>query len=93
MKLFLFATMLFTISTLAMADDEVFTFTNKMGTVTFNHTAHQTREAQNCAACHPPFEQKYDDAVLVKDLAHSTCKACHTERTGGPTKCKDCHVK
>ncbi|HAZ13746.1 MAG: hypothetical protein A2X86_10150 [Bdellovibrionales bacterium GWA2_49_15] len=92
MKLFLLATMIFS-TTFAMADDEIFSFTNKMGTVTFNHTAHQTREAQNCAICHPAFAQEYDDAVSIKDVAHATCKACHTERAAGPTKCTGCHVK
>ncbi len=92
MKALLLFSMIFA-TTFAMADDEIFTFTNKMGTVTFNHTAHQTREAQNCSLCHPAFPQEYNDAVLVKDAAHATCKACHTERAAGPTVCKACHIK
>ena len=70
--------------------DQVLVFTNKMGTVSFNHTKHQSAFA--CGSCHPPFEQKYDDAVLIKDAAHQTCKTCHAANNG-PTVCKDCHKK
>lgn len=73
-----------------MESDGVFTFETKMGTVTFDHTAHQ--EAWSCDACHPAFPQKYDDSISIKDEAHKTCKACHQEN-GGPTSCKTCHVK
>ena len=75
------------------AEDQVFTFTNKKGTVTFQHTAHQNRlgGAESCASCHPAFEQKYNDNVLVMKIAHVTCKACHEEREVGPQDCTDCH--
>ena len=78
------------------ADDQVFKFTNKMGTVTFNHSAHQLR-VDDCSKCHPPFEQKYDDNVLIKDNAHKTCIACHKEHAQNghpaPVKCTECHQK
>jgi hypothetical protein len=71
-------------------EDEIFVFNNKMGAVTFNHSAHQA--AFDCSSCHPPFEMKYDDDVSTKKEAHITCKNCH-KAENGPTGCKDCHVK
>ncbi|PLY06011.1 MAG: hypothetical protein C0622_01385 [Desulfuromonas sp.] len=78
--------------------DEV-TFTPKMGTVTFNHAAHQgltdcatchhTGEFAQCSSCHGVT----DDAPKAKDAFHTLCKDCHKESAKGPTKCKECHVK
>jgi predicted CXXCH cytochrome family protein len=71
----------------------------KMGTVTFNHAAHQERvpdcktchhkgvEAGACRSCHDGTK-----APSMKDAAHKLCKDCHKEK-GGPTSCKDCHKK
>lgn len=71
-----------------------------MGTVTFQHTAHQAKvadctechhkgvEAGKCTACHG-----VDAAVpKAKDAFHKLCKDCHKAQNG-PTKCKGCHVK
>jgi hypothetical protein len=75
-------------------------FEAKMGTVTFNHAAHQANVA-DCTACH----HKGMDAGACrschgvdpaapksKDAFHKQCKDCHKEK-GGPTGCKDCHQK
>ena len=74
-------------------------FTPKMGTVTFNHTAHQgltdcatchhTGDYAQCNSCHDVAQ----NAPKVKDAFHKLCKDCHVEQNNGPTKCKECHVK
>ena len=75
-------------------------FDTKMGTVTFDHAAHQTRvadcqtchhkgvDAGTCKSCHG-----VDPAApKLKDAFHTMCKGCHQDK-GGPTGCKDCHKK
>jgi mono/diheme cytochrome c family protein len=74
-------------------------YTPKMGTVTFNHAAHQGRT--DCATCH--HNEGFDQckschgvdakAPKAKDAFHKTCKSCHKELKKGPTKCKECHIK
>ena len=74
-------------------------FTPKMGTVTFNHTAHQGRT--DCTTCHHTGEfsqckscHGVDSAApKAKDAYHKTCKNCHKKLKKGPTKCKECHIK
>ncbi len=83
--------------------EEHFVFTNKMGTVTFEHQAHYTDGKyginNQCLPCHGKgdgfFTRSFDDSVLVKDLAHNICKTCHTNsgNPNAPTVCKNCHVK
>ncbi len=71
----------------------------KMGTVTFNHTAHQ--QVGDCATCHHTGDYSQckschgvdDNAPKAKDAYHNLCKNCHKERNQGPTKCKECHIK
>lgn len=63
----------------------------KMGKVTFNHKQHQER-LQDCTKCHASKEGG-KIAGFGKDVAHKTCKGCHTEMKKGPTSCKDCHKK
>lgn len=70
-----------------------------MGTVTFNHAAHQAKvsdcktchhkgvEAGACRSCHDGTK-----APKAKDAFHKRCKGCHKEQNG-PTKCKECHKK
>ena len=72
----------------------------KMGTVTFQHAAHQARiadcktchhngvEAGACRSCH----DAKPEAPKAKDAFHKLCKDCHKAQNG-PTSCKDCHVK
>ena len=72
----------------------------KMGTVTFQHQAHQGRvadcktchhngvEAGACRSCHGV----KPEAPKAKDAFHKVCKDCH-KKENGPTKCKGCHVK
>ncbi len=71
----------------------------KMGTVTFNHTAHQ--EVSDCATCHHKGVEAGScrschgvDAAApdMKKASHDMCKGCHKEK-GAPTGCKDCHKK
>lgn len=74
-------------------------YTPKMGTVTFNHTAHQSRT--DCATCHHSGDYAQckschgvdEKAPKTKDAYHKTCKSCHKELKKGPTKCKECHIK
>ena len=93
-----------TFSCFAAEGDQIFTFTNKKGTITFNHTAHKTRAAgkdkkveEGCAKCHSDeagIPKKFDDGVSLMKQGHSVCKKCHTESGGAaPTKCDDCHKK
>jgi cytochrome c553 len=74
-------------------------FTPKMGTVTFNHTAHQG--LTECATCHHTGDYAQckschgvnDNAPKAKNAFHKLCKDCHKESKKGPTKCKECHIK
>jgi len=73
----------------------------KMGTVTFQHAAHQGKvadcttchhkgvEAGKCTSCHGVDAA----APKVKDAFHNQCIECHKKEAAGPTKCKECHVK
>jgi len=70
-----------------------------MGTVTFNHAAHQDR-ITDCATCHHQGELTtchtcHDGkaAPKAKKVFHDNCKGCHVEQKSGPTKCKECHIK
>lgn len=72
------------------AKSSIFVFKNKKGSVIFQHKLHQERVKLDCSKCHTSFEQKFSDAVSVRDIAHEKCRACHKER-GGPTKCFECH--
>ena len=75
------------------------TFSPKIGTVTFNHQAHQaltdcatchhTGDTVACRSCHGTDPQ----APKAKDAFHTQCKNCHSEMKQGPTKCKECHIK
>jgi len=72
----------------------------KMGDITFTHAQHQSRisectechhkglEIPKCNGCHGVDASAPD----AKKAFHDQCKGCHKE-SGGPTKCKECHVK
>jgi hypothetical protein len=62
-----------------------------MGKVTFNHKQHQER-LKDCTKCHATATGGKIEG-FGKDVAHKTCKGCHTEMKKGPTSCKDCHKK
>ncbi len=74
-------------------------YPSKMGTVTFDHTTHQT--SVDCATCHHTGEYVSckschgvdAKAPKAKMAFHKQCKSCHKEQKQGPTKCKECHVK
>jgi len=72
-----------------MASD-IMTFSAMMGTVTFQHKAHQER-LKDCSICHEKDPGKMDN--FDKDFAHKTCKGCHADKGAGPTKCSECHKK
>ena len=57
--------------------------------VEFSHSNHQ--RIVECAKCHKNGSGKIDG--FGKDLAHKTCKGCHSEEKKGPTSCKGCHTK
>jgi len=79
--------------------EATYPFPTKMGTVTFQHQAHQGRVA-DCATCHHKGVEAgachscHDGtkAPKFKDAAHKLCKDCH-KKMNGPTGCKDCHKK
>lgn len=73
----------------AVAADTM-TFPAKNGTITFNHKMHQGIVKGDCKVCHEKGPGKIEG--FGKDFAHKTCKGCH-EKTGGPTKCGECHKK
>jgi hypothetical protein len=62
-----------------------------MGKVTFHHKQHQER-LNDCTKCHATKDGGKIEG-FGKDVAHKTCKACHTEMGKGPTSCKECHIK
>ena len=78
---------------------EKVTYTPKMGTVAFDHQAHQkqtdcstchhTEGYAKCTSCHGVDPK----APKAKNAFHKTCKDCHKEMKKGPTKCKECHIK
>lgn len=72
----------------------------KMGTVTFNHTAHQSR-AKDCNVCHHKGVEAgacrschgvKPEAPKAKTAFHKVCKDCH-KKMNGPTKCNGCHKR
>ncbi len=75
----------------AFASPEVIELPASMGKVTFNHKQHQER-LKDCTKCHASATGGKIEG-FGKDVAHKTCKGCHTEMKKGPTSCKDCHKK
>ena len=71
------------------AGQDVVTYENKKGTITFQHKAHQERLGGDCAKCHEGTPAKI---AVDKNFGHKTCKACH-KKMNGPTKCNGCHKK
>ena len=94
---FLAATVLLTAAANGPAEIRLST---KMGDITFAHAQHQAKistctechhkgtEAPKCTGCHGIDAS----APAAKKAFHDQCRGCHRE-SGGPTKCKDCHVK
>lgn len=74
-------------------------FPVKMGTVTFNHAAHQA--LGDCASCHHTGDNVSckschgvdPKAPKAKKAFHAQCIGCHKEMKQGPAKCKECHIK
>jgi len=56
--------------------------------VKFNHKAHQ-ETLKDCTKCHASATGGKIEG-FGKDLAHKTCKGCHSA-SKGPTACKECH--
>jgi len=57
--------------------------------VKFDHKAHQEL-LKDCTKCHATATGGKIEG-FGKDLAHKTCKGCHSEGKKGPTGCKECH--
>lgn len=74
-------------------------YTPKYGTVTFNHTKHQSRA--DCVSCHHTGTNTQckschgveENTPTAKKAFHNQCKGCHKERKLGPKSCKECHKK
>ena len=81
--------------------DEVFLFTNRIGTITFNHEKHSLAPPYlsegKCDNCHSAdtFPRKFDNNVTWQPIAHPLCKGCHKESgsSNAPQRCFDCHDK
>jgi len=81
--------------------DEVFLFTNRMGTITFNHEGHSLAPRYGikgqCDTCHGPdiFPRRFNDTEKWQTIAHKVCKGCHgkDESSNAPRKCRECHIK
>ncbi len=82
---------LFTAGIAMAAGPETITLPAKMGDVTFPHAKHQEM-LKDCKKCHATDAGGKIEG-FGKDIAHNTCKKCHTDMGKGPTKCGDCHVK
>jgi hypothetical protein len=61
------------------------------GNVTFPHLKHQ-ENLKDCTKCHTS-ETGGKIEGFGKDIAHNTCKKCHSESGKGPTSCSACHNK
>jgi cytochrome c553 len=61
------------------------------GNVTFPHQKHQ-ETLKDCTKCHSS-EAGGTIEGFGKDIAHKTCKGCHSESGKGPTSCSACHVQ
>ncbi len=81
-------------------------YETKLGTVTFEHAAHQERTDcvtchhsgtyDPCMSCHDGKNDKIPEKMRkVKDAYHKNCKECHKEKAPevDGKKCKGCHVK
>ena len=81
--------------------DEVFLFTNRIGTITFNHEKHSLAAPYlsegKCDNCHgeETFPRIFDDTVSWQKIAHPLCKGCHKESgsENAPKTCFLCHDK
>ncbi len=92
-------TLLSTLTLAASKGSDKVVFTPKMGTVTFEHHAHQKRT--ECSTCHHSGDYAKcrschgvdPKAPKAKNAFHKSCKGCHKQMKKGPTKCKECHIK
>ncbi len=81
--------------------NEVFLFTNRIGSITFNHENHSLAEQYlsegNCENCHSAnnFPKIFDDNLSWQKIAHSICKECHnnSDNEKAPKRCYECHDK
>lgn len=78
-----FASTVMAIPVFAGETDFVAKFENKKGTITFNHSTHNTKI--ECESCHKVVKP------VSKLTGHSFCKDCHKYQNG-PTTCKGCHT-
>lgn len=78
-------------STVFAAGTATIEFPASTGKVTFQHLKHQ-ETLKDCTKCHATQAGGKIEG-FGKDIAHKTCKGCHSELGKGPTSCKDCHKK
>ena len=71
-----------------------------MGTVSFPHAVHQTRE-ESCETCHHKGVERGScsgcheiskSSPQGRDFFHQVCRNCHQEK-GGPVQCAGCHTR
>jgi len=78
-------------SVVIAAGPEVIELPASKGNVTFPHLKHQEM-LKDCTKCHAS-ETGGKIEGFGKDIAHNTCKKCHSDSGKGPTSCGACHKK
>jgi hypothetical protein len=73
------------------AGPEVIELPASKGNVSFPHLKHQ-ESLKDCTKCHTTAAGGKIEG-FGKDIAHNTCKKCHTDSGKGPTSCSACHKK
>ena len=76
-------------SVVIAAGPEVIELPASKGNVTFPHLKHQEM-LKDCTKCHASDAGGKIEG-FGKDIAHNTCKKCHSESGKGPTSCGACH--
>lgn len=61
------------------------------GKISFDHKKHK-ESLKDCTKCHANAAGGKIEG-FNKDMAHKTCKGCHSDMKKGPVGCKDCHKK
>jgi cytochrome c553 len=75
----------------AAAGPETIELPASKGNVSFPHKQHQDA-LKDCTKCHATAAGGKIEG-FGKDIAHKTCKGCHTDSGKGPTSCAACHKK
>jgi len=79
----------FSAALFAAVSPETVELPSGVGKIIFHHNQHQEK-LRDCTKCHStPAGGQIKG--FGKDMAHKTCKGCHSEMGKGPISCKDCH--